>query len=454
MTFCIFWADPAALSQRGFGIVSHVPFVFDEDWKYHRESSNYLIERATCTWPDGDGQFAKRYPTKQSLQNYAESLTNFLEWADIRGIDWHIVNYTEHLYGGYQKEMLSGRWSKAGFPLAPATINRRVNEACCFLSWAAARGHREVFQVLTETLHRHDDVAINSHGHSHKEILSRIGRVRRNPKHLRLPTDIEIGKWLRFVRIQRGHTKELMCRLILDTGIRREEAACWRVDTLPELIENWEVLGNQVKVNIKFGCKGQNYGEDSGDKIGPERSIWMSLSMANQLHQYRRGLRMKSNAVRVAEVKEKSERRARIAQPPRHLFLSEHSGRRITGDSLYETWTGVDFLPFSGWSPHAGRHWWACKVLLREHKKRKVQLDPLNTVTVPLNWTSGNATSDIQLLIRPQLGHIDKTTTELYVQWVVKILETDGIQFAYQDFLDEIEAKARDISMETFYDRA
>lgn len=454
MAFYIFWAEPAALTQRGFGLVAHVPFVFDENWKYHRESSNYLVERATCTWPDGDSLFVKRFPTKKSLKSYAESLTNFLEWADLRGIDWRLASYTEHLYGGYQKEMLSGRWSKAGDPLASATINRRVNEACCFLSWAAARGQRKEFEVLTETIYRCDDFAISSHGHRPKEISSRIGKVRKNPKHLRLPTDMEIGKWLRFVQIQRGHTKELMCKLILDTGIRREEAACWRVDTLPEDVEKWEVLGDQVKVSIKFGCKGQSYGDDSGDKIGPERNIWMSLSMAKRLHQYRRGPRLKSNALRVAEAKSQSEQRALIAHPPPHMFLSEHNGRRISGDSLYEAWTGISYLPFSGWSPHAGRHWWACKVLLREYQKRKAQLGPLNVARVPLDWISGNTISDIQLLIRPQLGHIDKTTTELYVQWVVKILETESIQFAYQDFLDEIEAKAACINIEVLHGRA
>ena len=93
-------------------------------------------------------------------------------------------------------------------------------------------------------------------------------------------------------------------------------------------------------------------------------------------------------------------------------------------------------------------------MLLREYQKRKAQLGPLNVARVPLDWISGNTISDIQLLIRPQLGHIDKTTTELYVQWVVKILETESIQFAYQDFLDEIEAKAACINIEVLHGRA
>lgn len=447
MSYYVFWADSLEIAKRGYERVAHVPFIFDSNWKYHREGSTYLIERASCTWPDTNGSYVTRYPTKQSLQSYADSLVNFLEWVDRRSLDWRTAKYTEHLYERYQREMLNGSWSASGLPLSPATVNRRVDEVCSFLKWAAARGLRDEFPVLTEIVSRRHDTALNSHGHRARQIEARIGRVRPNPKDLRLPTDAEVGRWLRAVTIQRGHTKALMSRLILDTGIRREEAAGWRIDTLPERTEDWEILGKQVKVTIKYGCKGQDYGEDSGDKIGPARHIWMNLSMAYELHDYRRGPRLTARAKWVRAAATKVEQRARMAKPSPHLFLSEATGERISAKSLYEAWTGVAYLPFVGWSVHGGRHWWACKLLLREHQKRMAKLGSAAGV-VPLDWISGNALSDIQLLIRPQLGHIDKVTTELYVSWVAKILETEGLQIAYQDLLDDIEAKATEIDGE------
>ena len=62
-------------------------------------------------------------PTKLSLQAYAESLSNFLEWAELRGVDWKNASYAQHLLDGYQKEMTQGSWSTKGKGLAPSTIN-------------------------------------------------------------------------------------------------------------------------------------------------------------------------------------------------------------------------------------------------------------------------------------------------------------------------------------------
>lgn len=439
MEYCVFWGNQAAIAQRGFGRVAHVPFIFDSRWKFHRESSTYLIERASGTWPHTKDSYVRRYPTKKSLQSFADSLVNFLDWAEMRSVDWRTASYTEDLFERYQREMTNGSWSAKGEPLSPVTVNRRVDEACSFLTWAAARGLREEFNVLTEIVSRRNDVATSSHGHRAWQSKVRIGRVRPNPKDLRLPTDAEIGKWIRGVEIQRGYTKALMCRLLLDTAIRREEAAAWRIDTLPERIEVWEIVGDQVKVTIKYGCKGQGYGEDHGDKIGPSRNIWMSLSMAHEIHEYRRGLRLASRAKWVRAAPTKEDQRVRIIRPSPHLFISEATGERITAKSLYEAWTGGRDLPFSGWSPHGGRHWWACKLLLREHQKRMTKLGAAVGV-VPLDWISGNGLTDIQILIRPQLGHVNKATSELYVRWVAKILETEGLQIAYQDLLDDIEA--------------
>lgn len=446
MSHHVFWSNSDAIAKRGFGRVAHVPFIFDSSWKYHRESSTYLIERASCTWPDTKGNFVKRFPTKQSLQGYADALVNFLDWTDLRSLDWRAASYTEHLYERYQREMVSGSWSANGLPLSPATVNRRVDEACSFLSWAAARGLREEFSVLTEIVTRRNDVATSSHGHQALPIKVRIGRVRPDPKSLRLPTDAEIGRWIRAVEIQRGYTKALMCRLVLNTGIRREEAAAWRIDTLPERIEDWVIVGDEVMVTIKYGCKGQDYGKDHGDKIGPSRDIWMSLSQAREIHEYRRRLRLAARAKWVKAAPTKEEQRTRIAQPSPHLFISEATGERITAKSLYDAWTGCGHLPFSGWSPHGGRHWWACKLLLREHQKRIAKLGKPVGVVLPLDWISGNGLSDIELLVRPQLGHIDKATSELYVRWILKILGAEGLQIAYQDRLDEIEAKAANSS--------
>ncbi len=440
----IFWPDEEDLRKRGFDRVAHVPCFFDGEWAYLREPSTYLIERALLDWTPGtkNGQASTRVPTQQSLLVYAESLSNFLEWAELRGVDWRKASYKDQLLDGYQKEMLQGSWSASGAALSPSTINGRVQEACNLLLWAYERGLREEFVVPTRVRKVRTGSATSSHGHRTREVHIRVGKVRRHPKTLRLPNDENVRKWLNTVQTRRGTTKALMTELILKTAIRREEAAAWRLDTLPENPTLWEINGSEVRVTIRFGTKGQHYGKkDHEDEIGPERSISIPLEFAHKLHEYRRGPRMAARAKWVRSANTVEEKRARIANHSPHLFLSEFDGRRITAKTLYEAWTGAGNLPFEGWSPHLGRHYWACKTLLRESLKRAALFES-GTSNLPIDWITANSLSDIQLIIKPQLGHIDQDTTEMYLGWITRIFAGGEMQLQYSDHLDNLGAES------------
>ena len=448
MAVHIFWPDEEDLRLRGFDPVKHVPCLFNGEWVYLREPSTYLIERALLDWAPGtkNNQGSNKIPTKQSLQVYAESLSNFLEWAEMRGVDWKTATYNDHLLRGYQKEMNQGSWSASGASLSPSTINGRVQEACNLLSWAHDRGLRDKFVVPTKVRVVRVGGATSSHGHRTREVQVRVGKVRRHPRTLSLPTDELVRKWLYAVRIRRGATKALMSELILKTAVRREEAASWRLDTLPENPADWKVIGNEVSVTIRFGTKGQDFGEDAGDKIGPERTIGIPLEFAHRLHEYRRGPRLEARSKWVRSASTTAEKRARIARPSPHLFLSESTGQNITAKTLYEAWTGAGQMPFDGWSPHLGRHYWACKTLLNEATKRATLLASGNH-NLPIDWITANSMSDIQLLIKPQLGHIDQETTEMYLGWVTRIFAGGEMQLQYSDHLDSIRSDLIDESV-------
>jgi integrase len=443
MAIYIFWPDSQDLTTRGFGRVAHVPCFFDSEWKYQREPSTYLIERALLDWtPTGKGKKGtQRKPARVSLQTYAESLSNFLEWAERRGVDWRSAEYTRHVLEGYQRDMAQGSWSTKGTGLSASTINARVQEACNFMSWAALRGLRTDFFVPTTTQQIPTQSAVNSHGHRAEEVEVRVGRARPDPKTLRLPTVEETKKWMAAVLTKRGKTKALMIELILKTGIRREEAAAWRTDTLPENKESWHVIGDQVEATIRFGTKGEDLGDDNGDKKGPARTIWMPLELAEKLHEYRRGARLAARAKWARLAPNKDEQRKRAKQVSPHLFISDSTGERITAKTLYEAWTGVGHLPFPGWSPHPGRHYWACMTLLRLAKKRADAL-AAKVEKLPTDWLTSNTLSDIQQVITPQLGHIDKKTTDIYIQWVRRLFSSGETQLQYSDYLDEMEDRA------------
>ena len=161
----VFRPDEEALRHAGFGAVCHVPVLFGKTRNspaqkhYLREFNRYLRERALLEWVPVDRTTAAqikrlgdtkklRYPTRCSLGSYAERLANFDDWLAETNRGWRTVEYTRDIVLGYQADMLSGRWSETGRKLTPATVKVRLAEACLFLSWAAARGYRHVFDVV------------------------------------------------------------------------------------------------------------------------------------------------------------------------------------------------------------------------------------------------------------------------------------------------------------------
>lgn len=368
------------------------------------------------------------------MKNYAHWLCNFLEWADVRGIDLLICSYADHVHGRYQSEMLTGIWSQRGEALSAATVNLRVHVAVDFLLWMTNKGYRGSFHVPYQTVQLKTGSATSSQGDRSKEVLVRRGKVRQNKRRLRMPSDPEVGAWLGRVYSKFGQSKGLMAETILLTAIRREEAAAWRLNTLPEDPATWHInnpdapLEQQcVKVDIKYGTKGAEYGFDHGDKVGPERSIWMPLHLAQRLHEYRQRSRMVSIAKWVKAAPTTAEKKERIASSV-HLFLDDQTGKRITDKQLYNTWTGV-VLPFKGWSPHLGRDWWACSVLYRELKKNEFLMSLEKQA--PTDLIHSFAMSVISLQIQPQLGHAYQSTSLIYLQWVTDML-SQGLSIKYE----------------------
>lgn len=423
MSFKVCYSDPTVTTKAGFGKVAHLPFILDNRPGYHRLGSRYLIDRGLGTWnPEtrGKGPRATR-PSKKTIKNYASWLANFLEWAEVRGIDLKTCEYAEHVQGRYQSEMTQGLWSAKGGGLQPTTVNPRVQQACDFLTWMSDKGEREPFDIPTEKVKVRVGSATSSIGHRAKEVTRRVGKVRQNKRRLRMPTEAELSIWLTSVQAKHGRLMGLICETILLTGLRIEETAALRADTLPEDPRRWHLTNadapkseQQVLVDIRYGAKGPDYGEDHGDKVGPERSILIPLTLAEKLHAYRQRLRNPALKKWVSGAANVQERKERIAGAV-HLFLHEKTGKRITADNIYRAWKKAE-LPFEGWSPHLGRDWWACSTLLREierHERLK-ELGP--AVATQLLESVGMTV--IRMRIQPQLGHKSETTSLIYLQWV------------------------------------
>ena len=440
----IWWPSEPQLEESGFASIAHVPILFGSDWRYLRSANRYLRERALLEWiPNANlepvtGSFnRKKYPTTRTLGNIVGQLCNFLEWVEWRGKDWEKLDYTEGVVKGYQADMLAGRWSASAKGLSAGTVNGRVGEACSFLRWAAARRLRGPFTVISGQVDKRVESGTSSVGHFSRSIEVRAGAVRPDPKTLRIPTEEQVIQWLKDVRILRGPTKALMCGLILETGIRLQEAVQWRMDTLPLDKREWVCIGDKVQVTISFGTKGAK--RYPGSLEGPRRVISIPLSLAKKLDAYRSFQRVILLGKWVKSAKTKEEYRLRRQQPqPDQLFLSDFTGRPFSAQALYDGWKNVPSLPYKEWSPHLGRHFWACKELLNSQQEKVLsigrQLDQF-----PDDWITSQAMTDIQLIIRPQLGHISAETSQCYLQWLHGAVSLTKYTREYHDFLDRLD---------------
>jgi integrase len=416
--YFLFLPQAELLRSHGFQSLAHVPCVFGGEWEYARVPSRYLRERAMGETNDR----RRRFPTAQSIATFGRHLTNFLEWCDARRKTWQDLEYKADLIDGYQREMLCGEWAVGKRSLGKTTVNSRVDEACNFLLWATKCGLREEFKVLSYRQNYTSGSAVSARGHESQQIEARVGRVRPDPMKMDLPSAETVTNWLNSVRIEKGETKALMCELILRTGIRREECVQWRHDTVPKNPDRWRRSGRMITVTVEYGTKGQKSFDPIGGEKGPVRQILLPVDLAERLHTYSTITRAERRSRFVKAGKGKAEQRRRFENNPHQLFLSEETGEPVTASSLYRAWTTAS-ANFEGWSPHPGRHYWACQTLLDD---LQIQQRGRQADAMPTNaWIYGSAMDVVLLKLQPQLGHIDKKTTLRYVAWACRALGMD-----------------------------
>jgi integrase len=447
----LLFPDDNVMKEQGYAQVAHIPFLLGDDGAYLDEANRYLRERALLEWlPEEAFDLAETrssyrsgrtlsYPTTASLRAIGERLKNFLSWCIREKLDWRVAEYTQHVVNGYQVAMSDGKWSADGRSLGGATINQRAAEATLFLAWSVQTGLRLIgappFKVPRHR-GRQQRVAGTSSCRNSTIPESRAGRVHEVPQLFTLPSSEEVAVWLSRVYTMRGKVKGLCCELILETGIRLQECVQWRVDTLPLDRDNWNVRGGVVLVLVQAGTKGRR--ARPSDINGPPRWVSIPLPLAEKLHGYRQEERVSQHArwIRAAKTSEERAHRKRKG-PPIRLFLGEASNCPFTDRMLRRIWSETPGCP-SGWSPHKGRHYFACQKLIEitinKAKAAGREIGQLNS-----DWLTGSLVNDISLVIRPMLGHVSDETTNRYLDWLRTWFETQTDQgsLRWQDYLEK-----------------
>jgi integrase len=425
----VIYPTPEFLEKKGFGRVAHLPFILDARPGYHRIANQFLIDLGLGEWNTatrGTEQASTMPPTRTTMHNYAHWLVNYLEYCHVRGKDPLKAEYKVDLVQGYQGEMTSGSWSRDNTGLAAKTVNSRVDVACMFLQWAVDKGLREPFHIPKVRKTFFVDNPHSSGARTTKTVEARRGKVREAKRRLGFPDEKVISAWLSRVR-EKCPVEGLIAELILDTAVRRAEAAAWRVDTLPLNPDEWNIVNQNrpiehqaVQVVLRYETKGHDFGKDHGDKIGPEGDILVPMPFALKLHEYRQKIRPKALTIALRKAENVREAEA-IRQNAVHLFLNPATGVRYVGQQIYDFWTSENTRCPRGWSPHLARDFWACSVLWKHIEAQQTLVDQaIKNKADPsvLKILALNIEGFIQLTIQRQLRHVSRETTMIYLQWV------------------------------------
>lgn len=405
----VFTPNRDRLAERGYASVAHVPVLFDGQARYCRAHNRYLRERAEIEWHPGGGA---DYPRDRTLKNIADSLCNFIQWSEARGVQFTTATYADVLR--YQREQVSGVWSTQG-KLEPSTANQRADEATSFLRWAAHRGLRPAFDVKRFFAGRNPLAA-------HGPLMARAGRAKENRTtttagHFVLPTRQEVKDWLAAVREQRGNAKYLACRFILEVGPRRKE-----VEALD--VAQWPSAADIEQARLRY----QSFVpmELIETKGGRPRTVRVPLEYADSIRKWIDGPRATYVFRRFKREKRKTTR----------LFVTDHPtavGNPISAQTIYRCFHEVRPRP-NLWSPHKGRHAFACFYVLSA-LTLEAKAAGKTFVGLGADWVTNRGDHWLKM-IRNQFGHMSSDTTEVYLQWLVTACGITTIASGWHDFLE------------------
>jgi hypothetical protein len=232
----------------------------------------------------------------------------------------------------------------------------------------------------------------------------RVGREKPSidgQKLIHLPAEHEVSGWLDAVRRERGQSKSLACRTVIEFGTRKTETCSIDVDIWPTAADIGRAKRlNQKTVRILL---------TKNIKNSRPRAIDFDVAFAHIVRSWIDGPRKELAAIYYM----------RHGTHPAELFLSDakgFEGTPIAPKALYDCFKlKVDGGP-AIWYPHLGRHYSICMGILRGLQRDAATLDRLPN-DMPLDWIKRR--TDYWLDIeRRKSGHVSSRTTEIYTQWI------------------------------------
>lgn len=441
------------LINHGYQSVAHVPVLLGGEGDYPELMNRYMRARALREWIPRMGTYASEPKPRlgaamlsvKTLEAIGRKLCLFHDWLNRKNQDPLQLNYSDLLE--WQDELINAGEIRTSVEAKKhSTANAYVSEGCLYLTWLSlvpknpdGSALRPPFEVLA----REDRVEYYKGDRAHKTTMlveSRLGALAIRPTRITLPSDQAIVRWLRAMNA-RSEIKALMSEVALDSGMRISEINQMVVDTLPPADE-WRTVGGRVHFWISRGVKGPKVRPDSVVAIRG-REVSLSLPLARKIDHYRKNGREIQIRRWIRSAINKSEQARRAGSRPQRLWLSEYSNAPFANQQLRDTW-GKSWCAVKRvmpsepdtWCPHRARHWFAVELLVNAALARQ---DAQGRGVPELTWLEGIMRDHIDLLIRPELGHLSDATTRLYLRAaLLKLEERFGSpSVRWQDYADQ-----------------
>lgn len=412
------------MKDLGYAKLGYVPFLIGADGDYPVEANRYIRERACLEWrpsiPEKQGSY--RFSTRQTIESLdamARRLMEFLLWCEnsTPKISWKDVSYLDDLIDKWQAGMLSGSASRSRKKLAIETINSRVSEACYFLTWAAERGFRDAFSVMTNKVTSCAAPRGSQKNRNKKDF--RIGELTSRRRSLSLPSDVVLAQWHSKLKTRHGEVIALFAECLMRTGMRISEGTKFRTQDLPEKKygpgghdwrEDW-LLSGKVPCTICMGVKGPKIARGSEESSKP-REIYIPIELADRMDYYRREGRATLIARWVSAGNTRSERDKRQKSTKTDIFWLGKRGLPLSNSWVRQSWCSGETTPWK-WCPHMARHLFAVNTLVTYMRDLIAQF---RLSTIPsVGWLHGLMAGQISIILTPLMGHMSEETTLLYL---------------------------------------
>jgi len=250
-----------ALPEQGL-YFSGIPFLINQKMQ--------LVDVVNQYWREEIIHNAS-WESKKTWRSYAERLCDFFAYLEDNQLDWQKVD--KHITGQYRCYLQTQ--GVRGKPLHPNTIYDRIRCIDAFYKWALNEKLIDELPFSYRNVRRQRGYLFQTSTRTFETLQNRAA-PKRKTKIARIPTREEIGAWCQHLPTWRD---KLIAWLIIESGLRREEAVYLNPQVLPYPNQKNSQTHQTLSIALDPAM--------TPTKGSKHRTIEITYPLFLKLHQYR-----------------------------------------------------------------------------------------------------------------------------------------------------------------------